>query len=177
MAPCGPSVAANSKSLAQFTPSVWLFLQRPQPQDFSCGIATQDDNIAVPPRPFALDPDQPRANLENHVVTATLHHWSVDVDPEFDRRVYDRRLRDRTFLITGEHLSNVATQSAGPWPFGTSGGDPRESAFWSACRCAPRSLHLRFSCCVLSSSRRTARRPRARTTLTSRARRGYSTPR
>jgi ribosome-associated protein len=58
-----------------------------------------DDDVARPLGPLALDPCKLGAELKDHVVPATLGHRLVDLDSELDRSQGYGRFRDRSFLV------------------------------------------------------------------------------
>jgi hypothetical protein len=71
-------------------------------------VATQDYDIAMARRPFALHTNEAGSKLENQVVTPSFRDRRIDADPEFDRGMDDRRLSDRSFLITCEHVAEAS---------------------------------------------------------------------
>ena len=58
--------------------------------------------------PFALDAYETRAELKDHVVASAFSHRRVHAHSELDRRMNDRRLGDRPFLIAREHVVEVS---------------------------------------------------------------------
>src|SRR3989304_1710016 len=79
------AVGGDPVDLVRAVRALQLTVARP-----ATGVATHDDYIALPDSPFALNPQQPRAEVEDEVVAPALEKWLVDADPELDRLVDDR---------------------------------------------------------------------------------------
>jgi len=59
-----------------------------------------NDHIAVERRPLALDAHEPPPlEVESQVVPVAVSERLEDADPELDRRMDDRRLRDCALLV------------------------------------------------------------------------------
>jgi ribosome-associated protein len=66
----------------------------------SAGALTTDhENFASARGPLALHANEPRLEIEDHVVAPALSNWSVHLDSELERGGGDAGLRDRSLLI------------------------------------------------------------------------------
>src|SRR5262249_18645541 len=74
------------------------------------GIRTDDDDLALPRRPLALDAHEPLRQIEEEVVARVVERPRHDY-PELDRLVDDRRLGDDALLIRRQcvHVSTLPT--------------------------------------------------------------------
>jgi hypothetical protein len=73
----------------------------------SARVAANEDGIANPRRPLALDAQEILAEKEDHVEPASLGDWAVDLDPELRRLMSDRCLRNRALLIRRQHRQRM----------------------------------------------------------------------
>ena len=58
-----------------------------------------DDDVTHERAPLALDTDKPAVEIEDEVVAVAVRERLEHADAELDRRVDDRRFRDRSLLI------------------------------------------------------------------------------
>ena len=80
-------------------------------------IARNDDDVIVASGPLALNAQQPGPEIEDQVIP--LNGICVPYpDTELCSRRRNREFGGCSFLVRRQHLlSNIATVSAGPWPF------------------------------------------------------------
>src|SRR5947209_7927651 len=126
--------------------------------------------------PFALNSDEARADLEDHVVATAFSHRLVNVDAELDCRSDNRSLCDVALLICREH---VVERSNGPgWAM--AGLDnlrvPTGTRNVDACPCGPDLSQPRRFYLQQPSSCRTVLRRSPRTTRILSALPACSTP-
>jgi hypothetical protein len=76
-------------------------------------VAADNDDLAVPRSPLALNTNEPPVQVEQHVVAAAFPDGPIDVDPEHRRVKNDRLFRDVAFLIGRQHHATDATRSIG----------------------------------------------------------------
>jgi hypothetical protein len=81
----------------------------------SARVEASRDHVSDPPRPFALDAEQGRPQIENQVV-ALIVEWSRHTEPEFDGARGDLELGQRALLIRRQHPHMVPLTADGLLP-------------------------------------------------------------
>src|SRR5712691_11051279 len=84
-------------------------MNQPVPPTTASSAPNHDDS-AHTHRPLALDAHEPRPEVEDEVV-ALRGDRTQDRYAKLDRRVRDRDLRDRPFLIGSEHDRSIVAPS------------------------------------------------------------------
>jgi hypothetical protein len=69
----------------------------------AAAVASDDEHISFSSRPFALNTNEVVPAPEDEIASRSVVDRLVDIDAELDRCGGNRRFRNRTLLVRGEH--------------------------------------------------------------------------